>query len=204
MKATFSFFLPPIRSLLAGLLLLGHLVAQAQGPVIPQDVIGSILARVTNAYTPGIVVGLIDTNGTAYFSYGVGNLETGRSVNEDSVFEIGSITKTFACTLLSQEILAGGLLLTNSVQSYLPDDIRVPSRNGKVITLQHLATHRSGLPRMPPNWDPANMLNPYVDYVLEAGTDLIHWSPIATNSIWTLPVVDREPAASRFYRLRRQ
>ena len=43
-----------------------------------------------------------------------------------------------------------------------------------------------------------------VNYVLEAASDLVHWLPIATNTIWTTPVVDKEPGSSRFYRLRRE
>ena len=43
-----------------------------------------------------------------------------------------------------------------------------------------------------------------IDYVLEAGPDLIHWLPMATNTIWTGPIMGTEAASSRFYRLRRQ
>jgi serine-type D-Ala-D-Ala carboxypeptidase/endopeptidase len=42
--------------------------------------------------------------------------------------------------------------------------VKVPARGGKEITLLDLATHRSGLPRMPSNFDPADPDNPYADY----------------------------------------
>lgn len=158
---------------LAALLVLGRAALRAQAPAIPQEAIANIQARVTNGFTPGIVVGMINSTGATYYSYGVGSLDTGTAVSEDSVFEIGSISKTFTCTLLSQMLLAGDMVLTNPVQNYLPPGTRVPSRNGKVITLRHLATHRSGLPRMPTNWNPANALNPYADYTVQQMYDFL-------------------------------
>jgi serine-type D-Ala-D-Ala carboxypeptidase/endopeptidase len=54
--------------------------------------------------------------------------------------------------------------LTDPAAAYLPREVRMPERNGQVITLQDLATHRSGLPRMPSNVDPTDPANPYADY----------------------------------------
>jgi CubicO group peptidase (beta-lactamase class C family) len=62
--------------------------------------------------------------------------------------------------------------LTNPVQSYLPD-VRVPSRNGKAISLQHLVTHRSGLPGMPTNFAPADWLRPFADYTVKQMYDFL-------------------------------
>jgi CubicO group peptidase (beta-lactamase class C family) len=170
------------------LLCAGQVPAWAQSPIIPQDVTVNIRARVTNGFTPGIVVGMINSNGTTYFSYGVGNLDSGLPVNEDSVFEIGSITKTFTCTVLSELVLSGNLRLSDPAQNYLPSGVQVPSRNGKLITLQHLATHYSGLPRLPANLGPTNVLNPYVDYTVQNLYDFL-------NS-YQLP---RDPGASFEY-----
>jgi CubicO group peptidase (beta-lactamase class C family) len=47
------------------------------------------------------------------------------------------------------------------------DEVQVPSANGKEITLLDIATHHSGLPRIPDNLDPADPLNPYADYTVE-------------------------------------
>ena len=43
-----------------------------------------------------------------------------------------------------------------------------------------------------------------VNYVLEATTNLTHWLPISTNTIWSQPMVDATGAQPphRFYRLR--
>ena len=53
------------------------------------------------------------------------------------------------------------------MQSLLGDAVRMPARSGAEITLRHLATHSSGLPRLPENFDPENPANPYADYTVE-------------------------------------
>ena len=88
----------------------------------------------------------------------------GRAVDGDTVFEIGSVTKTFTATLLADMVKRGLVRLDDPVAKYLPKGVKVPSRGGKEITLLDLATHRSGLPRMPANFNPADPDNPYADY----------------------------------------
>jgi CubicO group peptidase (beta-lactamase class C family) len=72
------------------------------------------------------------------------------------VFEIGSITKVFTASLLADMVAKGEVRLDDPVAKYLPTSVRVPSHNGKQITLIDLATQSSGLPRMPNNFTPAN------------------------------------------------
>jgi hypothetical protein len=57
--------------------------------------------------------------------------------------------------------------LTNLAQAYLPESVRLPTRSGRGITLLHLATHTSGLPGLPTNFEPADWQNPYADYTVE-------------------------------------
>ena len=66
--------------------------------------------------------------------------------------------------MLAEEVIAGRMVLSDPISKYLPGDVKVPTRNGKEITLLDLATHSSGLPRMPDNFAPANMKNPFADY----------------------------------------
>jgi serine-type D-Ala-D-Ala carboxypeptidase/endopeptidase len=61
----------------------------------------------------------------------------------------------------------GEVSLDDPVARHLPDGVRVPARGGREITLLDLATHRSGLPRLPSNMAPAEPLNPYADYSVE-------------------------------------
>ena len=85
----------------------------------------------------------------------------------NTVFEIGSITKVFTTALLADMVQRGEVRLDDPISKYLPTTVRVPSRNGKQITLLDLATQSSGLPRLPNNLSPANMLNPYADYTVQ-------------------------------------
>ena len=66
----------------------------------------------------------------------------------DQRWEIGSITKVFSSLLLAQLHITGRIDLTSRVAQYLPDHLTLPS-NFEQITFEHLATHRSGLPRLP-------------------------------------------------------
>ena len=95
----------------------------------------------------GIVVGLIDQTGTRVVSYGTADRKSHQPVNGDSVFEIGSITKVFTAILLADMVERGEVRLADPISKYLPAGVRAPTRNGKDITLAHLSTHTSGLPR---------------------------------------------------------
>ena len=111
-----------------------------------------------------MVVGTVDTAGTttiaAYGNPGPGSLP----LDADSVFEIGSITKVFTAILLADMADRGEVQLDDPIAKYLPSNIRVPGRSGRTITLLDLSTQTSGLPRMPDNFKPSNLRNPYADY----------------------------------------
>lgn len=146
------------------LLSVGFLLAcQAQTYDI-EEVQNNIKLRVDNGVNTGIVVGLLDEKGTNYYSYGVKSLKTGEAVNENSIFEIGSISKTFTGILLANMVLTDKMKLDDPLQKYLPEGVTAPTRNGKEITLVNMANHTSGLPRMPSNFNPANPANPFADY----------------------------------------
>ncbi|GJF31044.1 serine hydrolase [Kitasatospora sp. NE20-6] len=65
-----------------------------------------------------------------------------------TVFDIGSVTKVFTALVLARAVGDGHAALDEPLADLLPGT-RVPSRGGEQITLQHLATHTSGLPRLP-------------------------------------------------------
>jgi CubicO group peptidase (beta-lactamase class C family) len=67
----------------------------------------------------------------------------------------------------------GEVAVTDPVAKYLPASVKVPERNGRKITLADLSTHSSGLPRMPANFAPKDVANPYVDYTVEQLYDFL-------------------------------
>jgi len=126
-------------------------------------VIENIEKRVSAGLNPSIVAGIVDSNGMHFFSFGTKTIN-GESVNEHTIYEIGSITKTFTGTLLAELVVEGILDLDDPVNKYLPEDAQLPERNGEQITLGQLSDHTSSLPRMPSNFNPANPGDPYIDY----------------------------------------
>jgi serine-type D-Ala-D-Ala carboxypeptidase/endopeptidase len=115
----------------------------------------------------GIVVGVIDAKGRRVIAYG--SLERGdkRPLDGDTVFEIGSITKVFTALLLADMAQRGEVKLDDPVSKYLPSSAKIPERGDHQITLVDLATHTSGLPRMPANFRPKDPANPYADFTDE-------------------------------------
>ncbi|MGH2636642.1 MAG: serine hydrolase domain-containing protein [Actinomycetota bacterium] len=103
---------------------------------------------------PGLlVVGATDGTDTAVES--AGPLPHPTCPPERAVFEIGSITKVFTSLLLAISVERDEAGLEDRLADHLPAGSRVPRRGDAEITLLHLATHTSGLPRLPPGlyWD---------------------------------------------------
>jgi CubicO group peptidase (beta-lactamase class C family) len=116
----------------------------------------------------GIVVGIVDEHGSSIVSYGKMDNGTGQEVNGDTLFEIASITKTFTALLLQDMLERGEMKLDDPVAKYLPKSVKMPTHNGKEITLLHLATHTSGLPNVPEfDIDPKRADNAYAEYTVE-------------------------------------
>ncbi len=120
--------------------------------------------RIDHGSGVGYVVGIINGKERHILSVGKASLAEDRALNGDTLFEIGSITKTFTSLLLADMVLKGEVELDTSVQSLLPEGVKMPTRSGKEITLRHLATHSSGLPRLPSNLIATSLENPYANY----------------------------------------
>jgi serine-type D-Ala-D-Ala carboxypeptidase/endopeptidase len=103
----------------------------------------------------GVAIGVIRHGVRRVFAYG--------AAKPDSIFEIGSITKTFTGLALAQLVVQGKVRLDDPVRELLPAGT-VAKPPGAEITLLDLVTQHSGLPRMPDNFHPADPNNPYADY----------------------------------------
>jgi D-alanyl-D-alanine-carboxypeptidase/D-alanyl-D-alanine-endopeptidase len=115
----------------------------------------------------GIVVGIIEPEGRRVISYGALNQGDPRTLNGDTVFEIASLTKLFTALLLADMGERGEVAFDDFVTSYLPPETGMPRNGGENIRLIDLATHTSGLPRLPDNLTPSNPANPLADYSVE-------------------------------------
>ena len=133
---------------------------------IPDEVKGGITERVDRGKSPSIVVGLVGPDSVEYFSYGKASLPDGAAVDENTVYEIGSITKVFTAILLADMAERGEVSLTDPIEKYLPKEVKAPKADGKSILLEHLSIQNSGLPAMPTNFRPKDMANPFADYTV--------------------------------------
>jgi D-alanyl-D-alanine-carboxypeptidase/D-alanyl-D-alanine-endopeptidase len=120
----------------------------------------------------GLVVGVIEPAGRRIVAYGVADEKDKRALNGDTVFEIGSMTKVFTALLLADAVQRGEMALDDPISKYLPADVKVPER-GRRITLRDVATHTSGLPRLPSNFAPKDPANPYADYTVRQMYDFL-------------------------------
>jgi serine-type D-Ala-D-Ala carboxypeptidase/endopeptidase len=103
----------------------------------------------------GVSIGVVQRGVQKIFAYG--------AAQPDSIYEIGSITKTFTGLMLSQMVLQGKVRLDQPVRELLPAGT-VAKPPGDEIRLVDLSIQHSGLPRMPDNFNPVNKANPYADY----------------------------------------
>lgn len=115
----------------------------------------------------GVVAGVVLGGERIVVGHGRLSADDPRQPDGDTVFEIASVTKVFTSTVLADLVLSEVVSLDTPVQSLLGGESRMPTRNGFDITVGHLATHSSGLPRLPGNLDPADEANPYEGYTVE-------------------------------------
>jgi CubicO group peptidase (beta-lactamase class C family) len=99
----------------------------------------------------GMSIGVGTPSGTRTYDYGTLSLPSGPLPTAATPYAIGSITKTFAATLLAQAAAEGRLGLDDDIRRHLPGDYPNLSHAGQPIRLRHLITHLSGLPRNLPD-----------------------------------------------------
>ncbi len=116
--------------------------------------------------SPGMVVGMgegsSDGRRHRFLAEGVVT-PGGAAVDERTPFEIGSVTKLFTSLVLAEMVVRGEVRLDAPVRGLLPEGVQIAGGRGDLITLAMLATHRSGLPRLPPNLD-AESSDPFAGY----------------------------------------
>src|SRR5262249_28365909 len=139
----------------------------------------SLRDEVDRLVTPGIqsgrwaslVGGVYDRGPRDGFGYGHARA-SGGAPDGQTLYEIGSITKTFTAALLSGLVREGAVALDDPVQARLPRGATVPTYQNASITLQQLSSHVSGLPRLPDNLDDAPGFDPSDPYA-HYGPDLL-------------------------------
>lgn len=132
-----------------------------------EDPVQRVLRERVDEYgqTVGIVAGIIRGINRYPYAYGTLNRGTIRRASAMTVFEIGQLSSLYTTAMLSLMVQRGDVNLTDEVSAYLPESVNVPATPaGRPILIEHLATHTSGLPRLPDNLvsdDPDDPLKGY-------------------------------------------
>lgn len=119
-----------------------------------------ISQKVEDGEFASVIIGVSDGQHHQFAGFGA----KGQPVpDKNSIYEIGSLTKTMTALILAKQIQQGRIQAAHPVAELAPECMPVASA-GLSISWLDLATHTSGLPRLPENLQPKNMANPYADY----------------------------------------
>lgn len=128
---------------------------------------------IQKANTVGLCVGVLRNGKITVYGYGETARGNGKIPDENSIFEIGSVSKTFTSTLLAYYAVQKKISLSDPIIKYLPDSVAGnPALKG--ISVLMLSNHTSGLPRLPDDLmqHATDPLNPYKEYSRE---NLFSW-----------------------------
>src|SRR5881392_999677 len=117
-----------------------QIVAQKVQPILPGNGKGG-----------GVAVAVRMNGKTQFFNYGFANDARNERVTADSIFNLGSVGKLFATTTLAEAVKRNELSLADPVAKYVTE----LQRGGDIrrVTLGQLASHTSGLPRVPQQYE---------------------------------------------------
>ncbi|GEP98053.1 serine hydrolase domain-containing protein [Chitinophaga cymbidii] len=128
--------------------------AQSNNPLkngLDKEVEKLVRPYIQKSNTAGLILAVIHKGKVYRYSYGTVDKKRKELPKPSTLFEIGSITKTFTSLLLAEQVLEGKMSLDDPINRYLPDSVKDISANGMPVRLVHLANHTSGFPRLPAN-----------------------------------------------------
>ena len=109
-----------------------------------ERVCDAIRASMEETQTPGAAVGILYDGEEQVAGFGVTSLENPLEVTPDTLFQIGSITKTFTGTAAMRLVERGELDLDAPVRTYLPGLTLSDEGVAASVTMRHLLTHTGG------------------------------------------------------------
>ncbi len=153
-------------------------IPEKHSPLLPKDIIPKPQENYTLICRPivsdwlninqgaGLVTGIYNKGDRWIAGFGHYDYSNDLSNPPDSttIFQIGSISKTFTASLLAQAVSSGKMQLSDTAVFHLPAGVVMPISHERAITLSDLACHYSGLPRLPDNLSKNDPENPYAYY----------------------------------------
>ena len=138
----------------------------------------TLVKEVLQDQKTGIAVGVMHQGEMVYKSgFGKADVELEVDMNADHIFRIGSITKQFTALAILKLLEDDKLYLDDPIQKFIPDYNTL----GKVVTLEHLLTHTSGIPSYTsaPSWDQETRKRDFqpLELIREFATDSLEFDP---------------------------
>jgi CubicO group peptidase (beta-lactamase class C family) len=118
-------------------------------------------------HATGLSIGIIKDGKGLIYHYGEITKGSSQLPTGKTIYEIGSITKTFTATILANAVLENRVRLDDDVRKYLPEPYPNLEYKGQAITFQDLSNHSARIPSEPddyftqPQYDP---MKPWNDY----------------------------------------
>ncbi len=119
---------------------------------IPDNIREEIQTRVDSGLNPSIAIAAYENGDSDFYVYGMQNISAGIAATEGTIYDYGSVTKTFSSLLMAKYFVQQKLNIWDPIDKYLPQDLGLRQADGTPIELLHLVTHSSGMPKNADNW----------------------------------------------------
>ncbi|MBA3682777.1 MAG: beta-lactamase family protein [Bacteroidetes bacterium] len=127
----------------------------------------AVVDFIQNPQNCGFSIGVIKDTSIYFYNYGETKRDNKILPDKNTIYEIGSISKTFCGIILAYAITEGKIKLDDDIRKYLPGEYPNLETNNHKIEIKHLANHTGGLPGVPENirdQKDYDSLNPYKNY----------------------------------------
>lgn len=154
------------RLIVTGIIVSGFFSCQAQTETVDEFIKRKGDSVLQKEKLPGIFVGILDNGRKGYYHFGFADPDKKMVFDANTLFEIGSITKTFTAYVLESVLRDKGISDSSSILPYLPDSVQKNKALEKISFLG-LMNHTSGLPRLPDNMELTQNMAPYDHYTIK-------------------------------------
>lgn len=111
---------------------------------LPPHIAAFAEAELARLHVPGLAVGVLHEGRVYAGGFGVTSVENPLPVTPETLFQIGSTSKTFTATAVMQLLEEGLIDLDAPVRKYLPDFRLQSEPDAAAVTVRHLVTHHAG------------------------------------------------------------
>ena len=137
--------------------------------------------QMTENAVPGIAVGILHDGRRYTQGFGITNVDHPLTVDDETLFQVGSITKTMTGTILMRLAETGQVDLDAPLHDYLPEFRVVDGTATETATIRHLLTHMGGW--VGDYFVPTGEGDDALDRMIEQMADLEQLAPIGT--VWS-------------------